>query len=53
MDIELRRFLPTAYDLKLICDYEVGPDAVVPPARATAAVETAERFVGCITTLAS
>jgi uncharacterized protein (UPF0332 family) len=48
IDVELRRFLPQAYDLKAICDYELGPDAVVPLQRAAAAVETASRFVNCI-----
>lgn len=48
IDIELRRFLPQAYDLKAICDYELGPDAVVPHEKAAAAVETATRFVNCI-----
>jgi hypothetical protein len=46
--MELRRFLPQAYDLKAICDYEFGPDAVVPREKAAAAVETATRFVNCI-----
>ena len=48
IDAELRQFLPAAYDLKAICDYETGPDAVVPRERAVAAVATAERFVECI-----
>jgi len=26
INAELRRFLPQAYDLKAICDYELGPD---------------------------
>jgi uncharacterized protein (UPF0332 family) len=41
-DVELRRFLPRAYDLKAICDYGVGPDAVVPLDKAASA--EAERF---------
>jgi uncharacterized protein (UPF0332 family) len=48
IDLELRRFLPQAYDLKAICDYELGPDAVVPHDRAADAIETAARFVDCI-----
>jgi len=30
IDAELRRFLPRTYDLKAMCDDELGPDAVVP-----------------------
>ena len=48
---DLRRFLPQAYDLKAICDYELGPDAVVPHEKAQTALETASRFVDCITGL--
>ena len=48
IDVELRRFLPQAYDLKAICDYEVGPDAVVPYATADAAVQGASRFVDSV-----
>ena len=48
IDTELRRFLPQAYDLKAICDYELGPDAIVPHEKAAAAVQTAARFVDCI-----
>jgi uncharacterized protein (UPF0332 family) len=48
LDRELRQFLPQAYDLKAICDYELGPDAVVPRAKAEMALETARRFVECI-----
>jgi uncharacterized protein (UPF0332 family) len=48
IDIELRRFLPRAYDLKAICDYELGPDAVVPREKAAAAIESATDFVNCI-----
>ncbi len=51
IDAELRRFLPQAYDLKSICDYELGPDAVVPHEQAVAAVQTATRFVDCIASL--
>lgn len=51
IDMGLRRFLPQAYDLKAICDYELGPDAVVPLEKAVTAVETATRFVNCIADL--
>jgi uncharacterized protein (UPF0332 family) len=30
LDPELRRFLPQAYNLKAVADYETGPGAVVP-----------------------
>jgi uncharacterized protein (UPF0332 family) len=48
LDAELRRFLPQAYDMKAIADYELGPGSDVPLDRASAAIETAERFIGCI-----
>jgi hypothetical protein len=51
IDVELRRFLPRAYDLKAICDYEPGPDAVVPHEKADAAIQTATSFVDCIARL--
>ena len=50
---ELRRFLPQAYNLKAICDYELGPSAVIPYERASAAIETAARFIACITEILS
>jgi len=37
---DLRQFLPRADDLKAICDYELGPDAIVPHAEAQVALET-------------
>ena len=51
IDTELRRFLPRAYDLKAICDYELGPDAVVPREKADEAIQVACRFVDCIASL--
>jgi uncharacterized protein (UPF0332 family) len=51
IDGESRRFLPQAYDLKAICDYELGPDAVVPREKADAAVQAATRFVDCVASL--
>jgi hypothetical protein len=38
-------FLGQAYNLKAVADYETGPDSLLPPERAAAAIETAERFV--------
>lgn len=51
VDVELRRFLPQAYDLKALCDYELGPDAAVPFEKARDAIEAAARFVECISRL--
>jgi uncharacterized protein (UPF0332 family) len=51
VDVELRRFLPHAYDLKAVADYEAGPDAIVPLERAEAAIATAIRFVEAVATL--
>ncbi len=45
---ELRQFLARAYNLKSLADYETGPGAEIPPERAAAAMETAQRFVDCI-----
>ncbi len=46
-------FLAQAYTLKEIADYGVGPDAGVTIAEAKQAIETAERFVDCISGLIS
>lgn len=51
IDHELRRFLPQAYDLKTLCDYELGPDAAVPYDKASDAVDTAARFIETIVAL--
>ena len=51
IDVELRRFLPQAYDLMAICDYELGPDAVVPREKADEAIQVACRFVDRIASL--
>ena len=48
-DIELRAFLGRAYNLKAIADYETGPNAQVSAESARAAIQTARRFVECIT----
>ncbi len=44
-DIALRSFLPRAYDLKTIADYETGPGSHVPAESARDAIQTARRFV--------
>jgi len=51
VDLELRQFLPKSYDMKSLADYGVGPDADVNDERASAVIQTAERFVECIATL--
>jgi uncharacterized protein (UPF0332 family) len=53
IDIELRRFLQRAFNLKAVADYEMGPDAVVPLERAAAALDTASRLVDCIAEIVS
>lgn len=45
LDDGLRRFLPQAYNLKAVADYEMGPEAEVPLDRAEAALANASRFV--------
>ena len=50
-DVSLRPFLARAYDLKAICDYELGPDAIIPREAAEAAVAEAARFVAHIADL--
>lgn len=51
VDAELRRFLPHAYDLKAVADYEAGPGSVVPLDRVEAAIATATRFVDTVAEL--
>ncbi|MBV8739845.1 MAG: HEPN domain-containing protein [Alphaproteobacteria bacterium] len=51
VDSELRRFLPHAYDLKAVADYEAGPGAVVPLERVEAAIMTARRFIEVVSAL--
>ena len=51
IDVELRRFLPHAYDLKAVADYEAGPGAIVLLERVEAAIATARRFVDLIAEL--
>ena len=51
IDHELRHFLPQAYKLKTVADYETGPGSIVPPERVEAAMATATRFVNCVAAL--
>lgn len=48
ISIKVRRFLPQAYNLKAVADYELGPESVVPPERAAAAIEGAANFIECV-----
>lgn len=50
-DPELRAFLGRAYNLKAIADYETGPVSRVSPESAKDAIQTAIRFVECVTSL--
>jgi uncharacterized protein (UPF0332 family) len=47
-DRDLSAFLARAYALKEVADYETGENAVVPRERAETAIETAARFLDCI-----
>src|SRR5258707_1347402 len=38
IDTELRRFLPQAYNLKAVADYEAGPGSIIPLERVEAAI---------------
>jgi hypothetical protein len=51
VDRPLAEFLGQAYELKSIADYGTGSEAVVSVATAAAAIETAARFIDCITSL--
>jgi uncharacterized protein (UPF0332 family) len=53
VDTELRRFLPQAYNLKAVADYEAGPGSIIPLERVEAAIATATRFVDGVTALLS
>ena len=48
---ELRDFLVRAYDFKSIADYDTSPPPRISPARAAAAITTAELFLAAVTTL--
>lgn len=50
-DAELRAFLSSAYSLKSIADYEIGPGAFIPHEVAAAAISTGKRFVGVISAM--
>ncbi len=48
IDRSFLTFLAQAYLLKEVADYELGTGATLPPERAEAAIEMAQRFVDCI-----
>lgn len=48
IDAKLAAFLPQAYNLKAIADYEYGPNSNIPLEKSSAAVETAKHFVACL-----
>ena len=50
-DIEQRRFLGRAYNLKSLVDYETGPGAHITPVQAREAIQMAERFVAGVAVL--
>jgi hypothetical protein len=50
-DIELRPFLGRAYNLKAIAGYETGSGSQVSVESARPAVQTARRFVECVTSV--
>lgn len=51
VDHELQAFLGRTYNLKAIADYETGPGSRVSAESARAAIQTARRFVECVTGL--
>ncbi len=50
-DASLRTFLPRAYNLKALADYETGPGSHVSALRASEAVESGRRFVAAVSAL--
>ena len=48
VDREFTASLAQAYVLKEIADYEMGPNAIVPRERAAAVIESAAKFIDCI-----
>jgi uncharacterized protein (UPF0332 family) len=51
VDDQLRTFLGRTFNLKKLADYETGPGSQVSPERAQEAIQTAQRFVDCVTNL--
>jgi uncharacterized protein (UPF0332 family) len=51
VDRELRTFLPNAYNLKAIADYQIGPGSHVSAETAREAIATVRRFIECVASL--
>jgi uncharacterized protein (UPF0332 family) len=51
VDDEIRAFLGRTYDLKAIADYLTGPGSHISAEMAHEAIESAKRFVECVTGL--
>jgi uncharacterized protein (UPF0332 family) len=51
VDDEIRAFLGRTYDLKAIADYLTGPGSHISAEMAHQAIESAKRFVECVTGL--
>ena len=51
VDDQIRTFLGRTYDLKAIADYETGPGSHISADKAREAVDSAHRFVECLTGL--
>lgn len=49
--MELRAFLGRTFNLKKLADYETGPGSQMSAERAQEAIQTAQRFVDCVTSL--
>ncbi len=45
------RFLPKAYNLKAVADYETGPDSHLQPGLAETAITIAQRFIDAVSSL--
>ena len=51
VDDQIRTFLGRTYNLKAIADYHTGPGSHISAESAREAIDTARRFVGCVTIL--
>ena len=51
LDAELRQFLPKSYDMKSVADYGVDTDPGITSQQASAAIDTATRFVKTVAEL--
>jgi uncharacterized protein (UPF0332 family) len=53
LDVELRQFLPKSYHMNATTDYGVDPGIGITSEQAVWAINTADRFIQCVTTLLS